>query len=132
MDAEKIVRLTPDTIHELLNSIRVQSESKTDELCERRNIERWPFAGTVEIWLPDSCYGDRHLLATMHNLSVGGLAMRTRRPIPTGTRFALAIHEPALSCYGHGMVRHCTQCPVGYLVGVEFITHGDEDDEADA
>jgi hypothetical protein len=61
---------------------------------------------------------------------VGGLAIRTRRPIPTDTRISLAIHEPELSCYGHAVVRHCTRATVGYLIGAEFIFYeGSEDSE---
>lgn len=125
MDAEKIVKLTPDAIRNLLESRRINTHSKAAR--EKRGSERWPFPGTVEVWLPDECYGERHLLATLHNLSPGGLAMRTRRPIPGDTRVALALHQPELSCYGHAVVRHCTRAPVGYLVGVEFIFHGHGD-----
>lgn len=119
MDAERIVKLTPDAIRELLDSRRVTTVPKR---CgtSRRAEERWPFPGTVEVWLPDGCYGEKHLLATMHNLSTNGLAMRTRRPIPTETKISLAIHEPELSCYGEAVVRHCSAGSVGYLIGVEF------------
>jgi hypothetical protein len=124
MDAEKIVKLTPEAIRELLESHRINVQEKNPPGL--RKEERWPFPGTVEIWLPDECYGERHLLATLHNLSQNGLAMRTRRPIPSSTRIALAIHEPELSCYGHAIVRHCTRAPVGYLIGVEFFYQSEE------
>jgi hypothetical protein len=124
MDAEKIVRLTPEAIQQLLDAQGVKAESK--EPLGRRQHERWPFPGTVEVWLPDGCHGERHVLATLHNLNRAGLAMRTRRPIPTDTRISIALHEPELSCYGHAIVRHCTRALVGYLVGVEFYYHADE------
>lgn len=119
MDAERIIKLTPVAISELLDSRTVKSIGKQSP--GKRGTERWPFAGTVEIWLPESCYGERHVLATMHNLSIGGLAMRTRTPIPSETRISLAIHEPELSCYGEAVVRHCTPAAVGYLIGAEFV-----------
>ena len=75
MDAERIVKLTPDAIRELLEARHIPTISKTVTLS-RRGEERWPFPGTVEVWLPDDCYGEKHLLATMHNLSTSGLAMR--------------------------------------------------------
>jgi len=118
MDAEKILKIAPDVIQTLLEARSVRSESKTAPGA--RASERWPFAGTVEVWLPEGCYGERHVLATLHNLSAGGLAMRTRRPIPTDTRVSIALHQPELSCYGHALVRHCTVASVGYLIGVEF------------
>lgn len=127
MDAEKIVKLTPEAIHELLEGMRIDAQSK--QLPGKRREERWPFPGTVEVWLPDECYGERHMLATLHNLSLSGLAMRARRPIPSATRVSLAVHQPELSCYGHGIVRHCTRAPVGYLIGVEF--HFSSEDEPD-
>jgi hypothetical protein len=69
------------------------------------------------------------VLATLHNLSVNGLAMRARRPIPVETKISLAVHQPALSCYGHALVRHCTQASVGYLIGVEFVFTEEMDDD---
>lgn len=129
MDAEKILKLTPDVIRELLESRRTKSFEKVVD--SRREEERWPFPGTVEVWLPDECYGDRHILATLHNLSVGGLAMRTRRPIPTDTRVSFALHQPALSCYGDAIVRHCTRGKIGYLIGVEFVFEAARPDSED-
>lgn len=119
MDAEQIVKLSPDAISELVRQYQIVAHQNTPP--GQRREDRWPFPGTVEVWLPDECYGERHLLATLHNLSSHGLAMRTRRPVPTDTRLSLAIHQPELSCYGHAVVRHCTRAPVGYLVGVEFV-----------
>ena len=129
MDAERIVKLTPEAIRELLDARSIKSHSKQPP--GKRSAERWPFPGTVEVWLPDECYGERHVLATLHNLSSFGLAMRTRRPIPTHTRVSLAVHQPELSCYGHAIVRHCTRAPVGYLIGVEFHYESDAEGGGD-
>lgn len=130
MDAENILKLTPDVIRDLLESRRAKGFPKVSH--NRRDEERWPFPGTVEVWLPDDCYGERHVLATLHNLSVGGLAMRARRPIPTDTRVSFALHQPELSCYGDAIVRHCTRSKVGYLVGVEFVFETGQPDADDA
>jgi len=118
MDAERIVKLTPESIRELLDAHRIKTVPK--RAPGQRREERWPFPGTVELWLPEQCYGERHVLATLHNLSPHGLAMRARRPIDRDTRLSLAIHQPELSCYGRAIVRHCTRAQAGYLVGVEF------------
>lgn len=118
MDAERIVKLTPESIRELLDDHRIKTVPK--RAPGQRREERWPFPGTVELWLPEQCYGERHVLATLHNLSPHGLAMRARRPIDRDTRLSLAIHQPELSCYGRAIVRHCTRAQAGYLVGVEF------------
>lgn len=124
MDAEKIVKLTLEAVQEMLDSRRVEAIPKVPP--GQRREDRWPFAGAVEVWLPENCYGERHVLGTLHNLSLHGLALRARRPIPVDTKVSLAIHEPALSCYGHAVVRHCTQAHIGYLVGVEFAFEAEE------
>ncbi len=126
MDAEKIVKMCPDVIHEMVESVQVATHGKV--MSDKRSTERWPFPGTCELWLPDECYGEQHLLATLHNLSNSGLAMRTRRPIPSNTAITIAIHLPHLSAHGRAIVRHCTRAPYGYLVGVEF-TFRDEEEE---
>lgn len=128
MDAENIVRLSVEAIRELIDGQRDKVKSIAKQDVGHRREERWPFPGTVEVWLPESCYGERHLLATMHNLSLHGLAMRARRPVPVDTRISIALHEPTLSCYGEGIVRHCTQAHVGYLIGVEFMFDEEEDE----
>ncbi len=127
MDAEEIVKLTPQAIRDLVESYQVKTIPKRHP--GQRREERWPFPGTVEVWLPENCYGERHVLATLHNLSPHGLAMRSRRPIPKDTIVSLAIHQPQMSCYGHAIVRHCTRAHVGYLVGVEFIFRPEEESD---
>lgn len=128
MDAEKIVKISRDVIRDLLASDSLSIRTLPKDKPGKRREERWPFPGTVEVWLPHEVYGERHILATLHNLSTGGLAMRTRRPIPTDTRVSIALHEPLLSCYGHAIVRHCTRAAVGYLVGLEFIYDAEPED----
>jgi hypothetical protein len=124
MDAEEIVKLTPAAVRELVDAHRIDAVAK--QIPGQRREERWPFPGTVEVWLPEGCYGECHVLATLHNLSPHGLAMRARRPLPKDTRISLAIHQPTMSCYGYGVVRHCTRAHVGYLVGVEFDFQSDD------
>ena len=118
MEAEQITRITPESVRAMLDDRAPCAETRSAR--GNRQSERWPFAGTVEVWLPDECYGERHVLATLHNLSYHGLAMRSRRPIPTNSRISLAVHQPERSCYGEAIVRHCTRAAAGYLIGVEF------------
>jgi hypothetical protein len=129
MDAEEIVKLTPVAVRELIDSQRIDAIAK--QVPGQRREERWPFPGTVEVWLPEDCYGERHVLATLHNLSPHGLAMRSRRPVAKDTRISLAIHQPSMSCYGYGVVRHCTRAHVGYLIGVEFTFEAEANPESE-
>lgn len=124
MDAQEIVKLSPQAIRELLDAKNLPEDLDLEP--DKRSTQRWPFPGTVELWLPDDSYGEQHILATLHNLSPNGLAMRTRRAIHSGTRISFALHQPELSCYGHALVRHCTRTHVGYLIGIEFIFEGSE------
>ncbi len=130
MDAERIVKLTPGAIDDLLQAHRATATAKQGP--GKRREERWPFPGAVEVWLPDECYGDKHVLATLHNLSAHGLAMRARRPIPKDTKLSIAIHQPELSCYGNAVVRHCTRAHVGYLIGLEFSFDAPNEEDAGA
>lgn len=124
MDAQEIVKISPESIREMLEAQVPCEDIPSGD--EQRRSPRWPFPGTVEIWLPDDAFGERHVLATLHNLSPTGLAMRTRRAVHSGTRISLAIHQPELSCYGHAVVRHCTRSNVGYLIGVELVFESDD------
>lgn len=126
MDAEQIVRISPEVIRELIDAHRVELQPKHQHVA--RKEQRWPFPGTVELWLPEDTYGERHLLATLHNLSANGLGMRCRQPVPVNTRIAVAIHQPELSCYGDAVIRHCTRSQVGYLIGMEFVFATEEDE----
>lgn len=127
MDADQIVKLTPGVVRELLEPA-LEGPSDAQSGPETRSAARWPFPGTVEVWLPEGTYGEKHALATMHNLSLDGLAMRIRRPIPAGIELKFAMHQPEMSVYGCAIVRHCTQAPMGYLVGCEFV-FGRDDEE---
>jgi hypothetical protein len=129
MDAERIIKLSVNAVRELLDSQNIHIQTTHKQPAGARRSPRLPFPVAVEVWLPDSCYGERHMFATMHILSLHGLAMRTRLPIPTDTPISLAIHEPSLSCYGQAVVRHCTRGPVGYLIGVEFIFNENEEED---
>jgi len=130
MDTDNIVRLSLESVRELIDSLRPGAATQPGD--GKRREQRWPFPGTVEVWLPESCYGERYLLATLHNLSSSGLAMRCDRPVPTQTRIQIAVHVPKLSCYGEAIVRHCTRAIAGYLIGVEFILESDEPAEDSA
>lgn len=127
MDAEKIVKISCEAIQELIDAQGIASIPK--DTSGKRREDRWPFPGTVEVWLPEECYGERHILATLHNLSPNGLGMRCRRSVPVDTKVAIAIHQPQLSCYGHAVVRHCTRAHVGYMVGMEFVFPPPDEDE---
>jgi len=88
----------------------------------RRKVARWPFPGTVQLWLPDDDFGERLELARSLNLSEEGLAVRCEEPIAPGIEITLAVHEPEISFQGRAIVRHCTENDDGrYCVGMSFV-----------
>lgn len=130
MEAQEIVKLTPESIQELLSS--QLGEQGAGPRREQRRNARWPFPGAVEVWLPETTLGEPHMLATLHNLSTSGLAMSTQRSLTSGTRIEIAIHLPEMTCFGAAIVRHCTHSPESYLVGVEFIFDAEEPEDEDS
>ena len=119
MDATEIKPLTEETVARILADQETQIPSVGAN--GRRRAPRWPFPGTVEMWLPDETGVEQLALATCLNLSRHGLGMLSEEPLTIGLEFALAVHQPEASLHGRAIVRHCTETEAGYYVGVEFL-----------
>ena len=119
MDAMEIYRLTEKAIDRLLAE-QQQDGDVTHADC-RRKTNRWPFPGTVEMWLPDENGVEQIALGTCVNLSRDGLAMLYEEALPIGQEMAMAVHQPAASLHGRAVVRHCSEKDDGYYIGVEFL-----------
>ena len=119
MDATEIKPLTEEAVARLL----AEQETPIPDVRVngRRRAPRWPFPGTVEMWLPDKTGVEQLALATCLNLSRHGLGMLNEEPLPIGLEFGLAVHQPEASLHGRAIVRHCTETEAGYYVGVEFL-----------
>lgn len=119
-EALEFCPLTERAINDLLDR-RTTLASRNRAAC-RRQAQRWPFPGTVELWLPDGRGSDRYVLATSINLSHEGIGIQTEEEIDLGTGVQIAIHEPEVTFHGRAVVRHCTQCDSGeYLLGLQFL-----------
>ena len=118
MDANEIVPLTREALRNLLAS-RLPTGPATEELA-RRCLPRWPFPGAVELWVADPGGTDRHIIATLHDLSEGGVGVRCDVTVDPGTTVPIAVHQPEISFHGQATVRHCTPRGRGYLIGLEF------------
>ncbi len=88
---------------------------------ERRRAPRWPFPGTVELWIPQEDGSEEYRLASCENISEGGAGMRCDDAYDSGTELAIAVHQPELSLHGRARVCHCTPLQNEYYVGLEFI-----------
>ena len=119
METLEICRLTEEAVAKVLAD-RGPHVSQTKPQGRRRT-PRWPFPGTVELWIPEADDRERYTLATSLNLSPRGMGIRCEEPLPPGLELAIAIHEPEMSLCGRAVVRHCTEIEGDYLIGLQFI-----------
>ena len=122
-EALEFCALTERSISDLLQR-RASETSRGGGSCRRR-AQRWPFPGTVELWLPDGRGEERYALATSINLSHEGIGIQAEEAIDPGTCVQIAIHEPELTFHGRAIVRHCASTEIGeHLLGMQFIFEG--------
>jgi len=118
MEATEIYPLTEKSIAKLLEGRNARQPDTKGKA--RRSVKRWPFPGTVELWIPDEDGLERYSLATSLNLSLGGVGIRLDEALPEGMELALAVHEPEVSFHGRAVVRHCANMGDDYLIGLQF------------
>jgi len=120
MDTTEICALTEQAVGELL--AKRQTWASRADAGGRRRAMRWPFPGTVELWIPDGNGGERYNLATSINLSIDGIGIRADEELRIGMTLSIAIHEPEMSFHGKAFVRHCTETDAGsYILGLQFL-----------
>jgi len=119
LDTTEISLLTREAIAELLAGRAARNPAS--HANGRRHSVRWPFPGTVEMWLPDGAGVEHHTLGTCLNLSTEGVGLLADDPISAGTQFALAVHQPEGSFHGRGIARHCTEVDGVHYIGVQFL-----------
>lgn len=118
MDATEICPLTEEAVATLLASRGGDPTAKGGD--PRRKVPRWPFPGTVELWVPNEQGQEEHVLATSLNLSIHGVGVQADQRLAPGMTVSIAIHEPEMSFHGRATVRHCTQLEDGYYMGMQF------------
>ena len=104
----------------LVQLFRMRFAHLDDEALGRRREMRWPFKGTVELWIPGPEDTEIYRLATCLNLSLRGVGIQCEDELREGSVLDLAIHQPELSLHGKARVRHCTLVEEEYVVGLEF------------
>lgn len=119
METLEICRLTEEAIARILADRRPHLPEPKGK--GRRAAPRWPFPGTVELWIPEADGLERYALATSLNLSLDGTGIRCDEPLSPGLELAIAIHEPEMSFHGHAVVRHCNEIEGDYLIGLQFL-----------
>lgn len=116
---DEIKPLTKKGISTLLKKRQERADGKGK--C-RREVSRWPFPGTVELWVMGESGMENYKLATCENLSLQGAGIRSDEELAIGLEMGIAIHEPEVSFHGRAVVRHCTETDNGfYTVGLEFL-----------
>ena len=124
MKADEFVALSRHAVEQLLAQRASTRIAAPDGRPERRRHARWAFPAQVELWLAQPDGHEEHLLATCHDLSVGGVGVSCDRDLPIGLTIPIAIHQPEVTFHGHAIVRRCMRGPGGYLVGLEFPEEG--------
>ena len=119
METTEITPLTRSAIATLLNGREVQSPDAGAHA--RRAAPRWPFPGTVELWVPEADGSENYTLGTCVNLSLDGLGMLCDEELPANMELAIAIHQPEMSFHGRAIVRHTTRNAAGYYTGLQFV-----------
>lgn len=119
MDAVEICPLTKRTIAKLI-AVR-HARAGGANVNGRRKAPRWPFPGTVELWIADEGGQEQLTLATSINLSLNGVGICIGEPLDLGLELPIAMHEPEASFHGRALVRHCTALDEGYYVGLKFL-----------
>jgi hypothetical protein len=122
MRTDEFIKISQPAIRQLLNERFGHPHS---ESCDgRRAQQRWPFPGTIELWLPDpSAAGDdeSHVLGRVLNLSAGGIGALLDEPVGVDQTLTAAIHQPEATLYGDVIVRHCAPTEHGFHVGMQFV-----------
>ena len=118
MDATEICPLTEEAIEKLLSARMLGTSEPTGN--GRRRAQRWPFPGTVELWIPGENGVEQYALATSLNLSAHGIGIKSDDALPVDLELAIAIHEPEMSFHGRAIVRHCSEIEGGHYVGLQF------------
>ena len=120
METIEIFPLTEEAVSELLSE-REEINAVCNERARRKH-PRWPFPGTVELWIPGDSGPEEHTLATSVNLSRHGMGVRCDQELQPGIKLDIAVHEPEASFHGQAVIRHCTPLPGGqYIIGVQFL-----------
>ncbi len=121
-EVSEICPLTEDAVRDLLRS-RADVSAGRDPLG-RRQVPRWPFPGTIELWVPDAEGREYYALGTCMDLSLRGVGARCDESLPVGADIGIAVHQPEVSFHGRAVVRHCTLSNQGdYVAGLEFAFH---------
>ncbi|MEK6677549.1 MAG: PilZ domain-containing protein [Planctomycetota bacterium] len=125
MDVTEFCPLTEEAICNLLEArqgfLPRDRRNASRNTPTRRQVTRWPFPGTVELWIPDRYGVEQYTLGSCVDLSRNGAGVQCDRSIPVGMELALAIHQPEATFHGRATVRHCSPRDDNeYYIGVEF------------
>jgi hypothetical protein len=119
VETVEIRPLTEKAVDELLTGRDNEYQSSPHG---RRRAIRWPFPGTVELWISEENGGERYTLATSQNLGRHGIGLCCDEDLPIGTSLQIAIHEPEMSFHGRAVVRHSTPADDGsFVLGLQFL-----------
>jgi hypothetical protein len=118
MLTEEFIPITADNVLEFLHQRYGQDCERVHG--ERRHQPRWPFPGTVELWIPNDQGDEDYVLAHALNVSTLGIGIMSDEQIAPNTQVSLAIHQPEATLFGRATVRHVTDTVDGAVIGLRF------------
>lgn len=116
--ADEFVTISEEVVFKLLSERYGYTEEGFRD--GQRARPRWPFPGTVELWLTDPSGEESYLLARALNLSPGGVGILVEEPMDPDRRLRVCIHQPEMTLMGDVVVRHCNAIENGYHCGLQF------------
>jgi hypothetical protein len=116
--ADEFVTITESVVYRLLSERFGYTEEGYRD--GQRARPRWPFPGTVELWLTEADGAETCQLARALNLSPGGVGIITEEPMEADCTLRVCIHQPEVTLMGDAVVRHCNPIENGYHCGLQF------------
>lgn len=102
-----------------VESVGVDGQNNEAELAlqqTRRIDERLPRSGAMRLAPLDAAQGEQ-VAVQASNYSRGGLQVVSAKPF--AEELVVRVVSDDIEC--HGVIRHCTRAPAGFLVGIELV-----------
>jgi len=111
--------LTPQVLERLVQEL--MEEGTGDRWLSRRHEPRCELQAAVELTAPDPASPTKQVYAYCRNISIHGLGLRTREPLPLHATVTVRLDLAGEVYVGRARVEHCTQSVGGYTVGLGFV-----------
>ncbi len=111
--------LTSEQLVGLLSAL--PEDATADHDRSKRHCSRWMLTAPTELHFvtQDGTSTGQHV--EIHDISLMGIGLLAKAPIPEATRALLVLPLPDGTCAANVHVAHCTPSPEGYRVGCRLL-----------